>query len=152
MKTTRVYLDTSVFGGYFDPEFEKASRQLFADLAQNRLVGLLSDTVLRELLEAPREVAALRETSGASWELVYETTEALELAEEYLRANVVSRQFQTDCVHVAIATVCRADVLVSWNFRHIVQYHKIKGFNGVNLVQGYGALDIRSPAEVVNYE
>ncbi|OGV85168.1 MAG: hypothetical protein A2340_05270 [Lentisphaerae bacterium RIFOXYB12_FULL_60_10] len=152
MKIPRFYLDTSVFGGYFEPEFEKATRQLFADLAQNRLVGLLSDTMLRELAKAPRGVADLRDTPGGSWELVYESAEALELAEAYLQADVVSRQFQTDCLHVAIATVCRADALVSWNFRHIVQYHKIRAFNAVNLSQGYGALDIRSPAEVVNYE
>ena len=74
------------------------------------------------------------------------------MAEAYLRADFVSRRFQVDCLHVALATVCRADALISWNFKHIVQYHKIKAFNGVNLVQGYGALDIRSPAEVISSE
>lgn len=152
MRKPRFYFDTSVFGGYFDPEFADPTKQLFADLAQNRFVGLLSDTVLRELRGAPQEVAELHKTTGGSWELVQETAEALELVEAYLLADVVSQRFRSDCLHVAIATVCCADALVSWNFRHIVQYHRIRGFNGVNLSQGYGTLDIRTPLEVISYE
>ena len=59
---------------------------------------------------------------------------------------------EVDAQHIALATVCRADLVVSWNFKHIVHYEKIRGFNSVNLREGYGMVDIRSPREVVKYE
>ena len=152
MKTPRFYLDTSVFGGYFDTEFEVPTRRLFADLEENRFVGLLSDPVLRELRNAPTEVAELRQTKAGAWEYVPETEEALTLTAAYLQASVVSAKFQNDCLHVAIATVCRADALVSWNFKHIVQFQRIRAFNAVNLASGYAPLDIRSPLEVIRYD
>lgn len=152
MKTPRFYLDTSVFGGYFDPEFEAPTRRLFEDLSRRLGVGLVSGVVLRELSKAPSVVADLYRTGGGLWELVEESAESLELAEAYLAAGVVAEQFHDDCLHVALATVHRADALVSWNLKHIVQYHRIRGFNGVNLAQGYGVLDIRTPAEVIRYE
>ena len=51
-------------------------------------------------------------------------------------------------MHIALATLARVDALVSWNFKHIVNLHRIRGFNGVNLMRGYGTLEIRSPREV----
>ena len=50
---------------------------------------------------------------------------------------------------MALATIAKADMIVSWNFRHIVHYDKIRGFNAVNLREGYLPIDIRSPLEVV---
>lgn len=56
---------------------------------------------------------------------------------------------EADDLHVANATVARVDFIVSWNFRHIVHFDKIRGDNAVNLREGYGMLDIHSPKEVV---
>jgi len=74
------------------------------------------------------------------------------LAEAYLQAGVVPERYREDCEHVAIATVARVDVLVSWNFRHIVRYDRIRQFSGVSLRRGYLAIEIRSPLEMVEYE
>ncbi|MCH7554415.1 MAG: PIN domain protein, partial [Proteobacteria bacterium] len=85
-----------------------------------------------------------------------ETTEALVRSEEseqlrnaYLADHVVGESATADAHHVALATVGRADLIVSWNFRHIVHLDKIRAFNAVNLREGYGLLEIRSPREVV---
>ena len=49
---------------------------------------------------------------------------------------------------MAAATVADADLILSWNFKHIVNYDRIRGFNGVNLKHGYRALSIISPMEL----
>ena len=58
----------------------------------------------------------------------------------------------SDALHVALATVARVDVLVSWNFKHIVNLGRIRLFNSVNIEWGYGLVEIRSPKEVLEYE
>lgn len=62
------------------------------------------------------------------------------------------REYRDDCRHVALASVTGVDLLVSWNFRHIVQYDKIRKFNAVNMLRGYPTLEIRSPLEVIYHE
>ena len=54
-----------------------------------------------------------------------------------------------DAEHIAIATVEKADIVLSWNFKHIVNIQKIKGFNSINLKEGYQLLEIRTPREVL---
>jgi predicted nucleic acid-binding protein len=153
VKIPRLYLDTSVIGGYFDPEFAEATRRLFDGCRDGRGVILVSSIVVEELVEAPLDVRGLVIGPGRySLEEVDESPESVELAEAYLAAAVVSAGFYDDCRHVALATVTRADLLVSWNFRHIVQFDRIRKFNSVNLARGYGLLDIRSPQEVFQNE
>jgi len=148
----RCYLDTSVIGGYYDPEFTEATQALFEEIREGKVKGILSDIVLQELEGAPQRVRDLvEEGSGTSWEPVRESDESLSLAREYLEKGVVGKKFVDDCRHVALATVERADILLSWNYRHIVHYDKIRLFNAVNLIKGYDTLEIRTPAEVVDY-
>lgn len=73
-------------------------------------------------------------------------------AEAYIRAAVLSPGMRADAQHIAIATVGRVDVLVSWNFKHIVNLERIRGYNSVNLRQGYPLIEIRTPREVVSDE
>ena len=76
------------------------------------------------------------------------TSEAVELHEAYMAARILTRKSANDALHVAVATVARADAIVSWNFRHIVRLDKIKAYNQVNFAMGYGLLTILSPREV----
>ena len=85
-------------------------------------------------------------------EFVEVTEEAFKLAEQYLSENVVGKTSADDCRHIATATIHKVDYLVSWNFKHIVNVFRIRGYNAVNLKNGYIQLDIRSPKEIVNYE
>ena len=62
--------------------------------------------------------------------------------------QIVPVRFRNDMLHIAVATVADADIVVSWNFRHIVRFDKIRQFNAVNLVAGYTVIAIRSPLEV----
>lgn len=148
MKPTRIYLDTSVIGGYFDEEFLEPTRMLLQQIRDGRMVGVISTIVEQEIAGAPEQVRHLLERY--SFEVLQETAEVVDLARSYLDENVVSAQHFNDCRHVAIASISHVTVLVSWNFKHIVQFERIRAFNAINLKCGYGLLDIRSPLEVIH--
>jgi len=145
----RVYLDTSVLGGAFDPEFQEDTTALLEHLRAGKLLPVVSEQLEAELEAAPQVV---QELLGELYELGAErlelSVEARGLAGAYITARVVSPKYLADALHIALATLGKVDVLVSWNFRHIVNLQRIRGFNGVNLIRGYGTLEIRSPKEV----
>lgn len=147
----RVYADASVFGGVFDEEFARPSSAFFAQVRNGRFLLVTSATIEEELADAPPQVRGLY---GEMVRLAEETADfagAIPLQEAYLRAGVVGRGAVTDALHVALATVSGCRAIVSWNFRHIVHFDKIPLYNGVNLVEGYGALGIHTPQEVIEY-
>lgn len=145
----RLYLDTSVIGGCFDAEFAEDSRRVVEAVLSGRARLLFSEIVEAELLNAPEPVRRLfAELPESARERIAFTPEVEALAREYVARGVVPEAWLEDCRHVAAATVARADAIVSWNFRHIVKLDKIKGYNEVNLLNGYGVLTIVSPREV----
>ena len=80
------------------------------------------------------------------------SAEARDLAEAYVAAGVLPAKMRADAQHIAMATVGRVNVLVSWNFRHIVNLERIHGYNSVNLRKGYPMIEIRTPREVLSDE
>lgn len=150
MKRLRLYIDTSVVGGCFDRAFAEVSRAFFARARAGEIILLTSELMIQELAEAPAEVQGVVDTvARESIEEVSITEEAETLRDKYLEAGVVGPSSAADALHVALATALRADAIVSWNFRHIVHFEKIRGFNAVNLREGYAPLEIRSPREMV---
>ena len=153
MKPLRIYCDTSVVGGCFDVGFERDSLRLLEAARNGRLVLLLSDVVLAELADAPARVQQVLESlTLTAVEKVEITAEVLALRDAYLAAKILGPRWADDAAHVAAATVARADAIVSWNFKHIVRLDKMKAYNQVNLLHGYGILTIITPKEVLNDE
>jgi len=149
----RIYTDTSVIGGCLDDEFSEWSDRLVAQFRSRRATTVLSDLPLLELEGAPEDVrAALDRISAENRADVELTSEARDLADAYIAAGVVAPGKLVDAQHIAIAAVCRVDVVVSWNFTHIVNLTRIRGFKAVNMREGYPVMDIRSPREVVPTE
>jgi hypothetical protein len=147
-----VYVDTSVFGGVEDEEFQDASTRFFEQVKQGRYLIVMSTFVLDELADAP--AAVRRVLAEAPPESVLTVpreaeTEARELARAYITAGVVGPAREGDALHVATASVVGAQMVLSWNFRHLVNYDRIRGFNGVNALNGYPPVEIHSPLEVV---
>jgi predicted nucleic acid-binding protein len=152
VKKLRIYVDTSVIGGCYDPEFKVWSGALIEDFRHRRYVPVLSDVTSAEVAPAPRFVQALhQELVALPAEVVSVTNEIVALVESYTARSVLGARFVNDMLHIALATVAEVDVLVSWNFKHIVRLDKIRLFNAVNLEQGYKALAIYSPREVISY-
>lgn len=150
MKVLRIYTDTSVFGGPFDAELGDPSRAFFDRVARGEFRLVISRLIADELALAPEQVRAAFGTIPVSSLEYHEITGEMEqLQGDYLAAGVVGPGSKSDALHVAAATVLGADIIASWNFKHIVNYHRIRGFNAVNLAQGYKTLEIHSPLELV---
>ncbi len=149
----RVYIDTSVIGGYLDEEFKDASTMLVGRFKRGELGAVISEITKLELKKAPSDVqGVLKEIPEENIEYVELTDEATTLAKGYVSDGVLDENKIADAQHIAIATVHNVDLIVSWNFKHIVNINKIRGFNAVNLKMGYPLIDIRSPQEVISYE
>ena len=149
----RIYLDTSVFGGQFDEEFKEHTIPLFDRITEGEFVILYSTVTQEELENAPDNVKELvKSLRAGQTEFIETTDEAIDLASEYISENVVGQTCYADCLHIALATIYRADFLISWNFKHIVNIQKIRGYNSINIKNGYKQLEIRSPREFEQYE
>lgn len=154
MRAPAVYIDTSVIGGCFDPEFQIESVKLFELIDKVIISGYCSKITLNEIenflnLDKQKELLKLAE----KLKVLPLNKEAIELSAEYLREGILSPKSLSDAQHIAIASVNNLDVIVSWNFKHIVNFRKIPQFNLINLKLGYRQIEIRSPQEIIySYE
>ena len=149
----RIYIDTSVFGGYFDEEFSEYTIPFFDRIKNGEFILLYSNVTQDELENAPEKVKEFVKRLKADYtEFLEISDEVIDLASEYIREKVVGETSYTDCLHIALATISRADFLVSWNFKHIVNIQRIKGYNSINIKNGFKQLEIRSPREFEKYE
>ena len=149
MHRTLVYADCSVFGGAEDDDFAEASHRFFDLVVEGRFLVLVSQLVIEEVERAPEKVRGV--LAGLPAESVREVPidgEVTELAQAYMDAGVLGGRHLADALHVAAATVARADLILSWNFRHLVNFDRVRKFNGVNALNGYQPIEIRSPLEV----
>jgi rRNA-processing protein FCF1 len=151
MKVLKIYIENSVIGGYFDDEFKEYTHKLFDEFREGKYKPIISSHVITELENgAPETVKENLRT--LDYEEFAVTEEMEKLAEKYMEQRIVSQNYYSDALHIAVATVIGVDVLVSWNFKHIVNLDKIKLFNSVNLREGYTVLEIRTPREVIGNE
>jgi predicted nucleic acid-binding protein len=142
MKKLRVYIDTSVIAGCLDDEFSLESNQLMEAIKQEKFILLMSDIIVSELINASQAVKdILLSIPQRVIEVVKITPEVLQLRDAYINEGVVTSKSINDATDVA-------DAIISWNFKHIVRLDKMKGYNQINLLNGYGILTIISPLEV----
>jgi predicted nucleic acid-binding protein len=149
----RFYLDTSVFGGVFDEEFTEFSLQLFERIKIGEITCIYSELVESELVKAPKRVRTyFKELPAQYLEKVEVNDDILALATKYVDEKVVGQTSFDDCIHIATATYYKVDILVSWNFKQIVNVYRIRGYNSINIRMNYSVLEIRSPKEIIDYE
>lgn len=150
MKKSRVYADTSVFGGCFDDEFSEESNTFFQEVKDGKFILVISYVTLRELSKAPEEVKrVLDDLPTEHVEFIEYIEEISILRDAYLSANILGPSGRSDAEHIASASVAEVDFVISWNFNHIVHYDKIIQYQAVNLMNGYKSIQIYSPKEVV---
>ena len=146
-------MDTSVIGGYLDAEFRDTTISMLDRIRKGEFRVVISNITKLELKGAPAGVHDfIAEIPDSYVEYVELTGEAGELAGEYISGGVLEKSKIVDAQHVSIATVHQVDIVVSWNFKHMVNINRIRGFNAVNLKMGYPVIDIRSPREVLSNE
>lgn len=153
MGKPRLYFDTSVFGGIFDIEFKHETELLFQMIRNGEIICVYSDLCEYELQNAPEKVKEnFLNLNKKQTEFVEITEEINLLAEEYIKEKVVGETSIDDCRHIACATINKVDYLVSWNFKHIVNVFRIRGYNAINIKNGHIQLDIRSPKDIITNE
>jgi hypothetical protein len=152
LKIPHIYLDTSVIGGCFDEEFEVWSNALIDDIHKGLFNPAVSSIVQEEIDAAPPRVKSkYQELLTLGVQMLSVDEQALLLVEQYVKHEIIPPKFRNDLYHIALATIAEIDILVSWNFQHIVRYDKIQQFNAVNLENGFRTLAIYSPREVTYY-
>jgi len=151
-KSTTVYADTSVFGGVFDEEFQDASSAFFKAITDKKFQLITSQIVAEEIQVGPDKVQSLFQEYLPLADIAEVTIEALQLQQAYMDAGIVTPKHATDALHVALATINGAAIVVSWNFKHIVNFKKIPMYNAVNTLNGYTHVSVYSPLEVIEYE
>jgi len=153
MKKQRIYLDTSIFGGLYDEEFKEYTEPLFERIKKSEFEIIYSNVTKQELENAPDRIRATVELLPKdSTVYVKSDIESANLAKKYIDEGVVGPISYADCLHIALATIHNANILISWNFKHIVNVVRIVGYNSVNIAEGYKPIDIRSPRELMTYE
>jgi predicted nucleic acid-binding protein len=151
-RTIRIYADTSVFGGVFDEEFERPSKAFFKAVRKAKFALVTSELVRQEIQAGPNSVQELFLDILPIADVAEITAETLKLQQAYTDAGILPVKQSTDALHVALATLSKASLIVSWNFKHIVNFQKIPMYNAVNTLHGYREIAIYSPLEVVEYE
>jgi predicted nucleic acid-binding protein len=150
----RIYVDSSVASAMFDTNDHPEKTRAFWQAVINEEVQIIvSDVLTGEVNSAPKHVQDFFDSLPKSQiERIVSTDESNELAERYIVEGIVSNNNFNDCKHVALATLTEADVLVSWNFKHIVKLNKIYRYNAINKLLGYREIEIRTPNEVIDDE
>ena len=154
MKKIKYYLDTTIFNFVFaegDTEKKDITVKLFKDLPSISNGIYISDEVIREISRAPEPrksqlVGQLEETNPLLLEVDIETEE---LAERYVKEGIIPERYRSDAVHIAVAVINGIEVIVSWNFEHIVKLKTRVMVNGINRLLGYHEIEICSPEEVI---
>lgn len=153
MRKPRLYFDTSVFGGVFDIEFQRETELLFEMVKNGEIICVYSDLCEFELENAPEKVKThFLSLDKNQTEFIEITEEINQLAQEYINEKVVGETSIDDCRHIACATINKVDYLISWNFKHIVNVFRIRGYNAINIKNGQIQLDIRSPKDIITNE
>jgi predicted nucleic acid-binding protein len=152
-KIMRIYVDTSVVNGAFAQRFAQNTKPFWDAVRRGEIVVIASDLLDDELEKAPQHIRDFFDGLPESQiDRVVSTEESHRLAALYVADGVVGKSSLDDCRHIALATIAKADVLVSWNFKHIVNVNRIRGYNSVNMKLGYTCLEIRTPNEVIHDE
>ena len=154
MKKLKLYLETTVFNfkiGDDSPEKKRDTIKLFEEIAQKKYIPYTSEYVLQELsrAEEQKRIQMLNLIEQYSIKILATDKNAELLADKYVSENIIPIKYRTDGVHIATATINDLDVIVSYNFQHIVKMKTIVGTESVNLREGYKRIGIYSPTEVI---
>lgn len=150
----KFYLDTSVFGGIFDKEFEYDTAEFLKYVREIRAEVIYSNIVVKELEQSPEHVKnviqLLEVEKKINTRRININDAAENLAKTYIEEGALTEKCEEDARHIALASIYdEIDILISWNFKHMVNFMRIKQYNSINLRLGYRNIDIRTPKEAI---
>jgi len=150
VRKLKIYLDTSVISYLFAdevPEKKAETQKLWQDIISNKYDVYLSDTTLFEIMKCsqPKRDAMIAELEKIKYTHLEINDEVQFLTNEYINNGVLSPNSKDDCSHIAFAVSARCNVIVSWNFKHLVNYKTNSNVKIVNAIINYGEISIISP-------
>ena len=145
----KVYIETSVIGGYGRKRFHNDLMKFFDLVREGVFIPIISAHTLAELYDKKTPIDVIQNLATIDY-TEYETTEKMNnLTDKYMEKRIIDERYRSDALHIAIATILKVDVLVSWNLTHIVNNFTIPMFNKVNIEEGYKPIEIKKPEEIM---
>ncbi|MCL1994725.1 MAG: PIN domain nuclease [Defluviitaleaceae bacterium] len=151
MRKPRIYLDTSVVSHLEAQDVpDKMSDTLkFWQQAQEEMYEIYSSYLMLEEISRcsePKLTSMYKHLNNITFNLIEAiSTEAEFIANEIVRLNILTEKRRDDCTHIGLAVANECDIIVSWNFKHMVNVRTINGVRGINAINGYRSIDIYSP-------
>lgn len=156
MRIPKIYLETTLFNFYFDNDRDAHSDtvKLFGEVAAGKYEAFTSTYVTDELENAPKTKRdkMLYLITEYDIAVLAPNDEAVRLADIYIAEGIIPKKYRNDSLHITIATVNELDMIISMNFKHIVKRKTILATGKINKLNGYRAIEIYSPMEVVEDE
>lgn len=157
MRKLKIYLDTSVISYLRQedaPEKMKDTLELWEDLRKGKYHICVSDVTITEIDKCPepkREFMIAR-LMDISYTLLRKDAEAINLSNLYVETGGLPPKSLNDALHLAIASVGDCDIILSWNFKHMVNFRAITAVEAVNIANKYRLLRIMSPTMLLDKE
>jgi predicted nucleic acid-binding protein len=157
MKKLKLYFDTSVIS-YLEqqdaPEKMAETLSFWKLIKAGKFDVYISKLTFEELERSiePKRTLFAKRVSQIDYKFVEITNEIKSIANKFIEANILTQKSFDDCLHIACAIVSGCDVIVSWNFKHIVNYKTHMGVKAVTALEGYKELLIYTPAMLLGYD
>jgi len=120
---------------------------LWNDIKAGDYYAVISDVTTRELMSAPEPKRSILADYliNADFEVLPITRESDNLAHEIIQRGILTPKSFDDCTHIAVAILNNCDIIVSWNFKHLVNIKTINGVREIVVSHYYKPIDIYSP-------
>ncbi|MDR3234480.1 MAG: hypothetical protein LBT46_12600 [Planctomycetaceae bacterium] len=139
MRKIRLYFDTSAIGmidNDHSPRWQAAAKRMFENINENADdYELFISKITKDEIEQcnPKTRAVIEQLLGAfRFTELPDSAEAAQLAEHYMKGNILSQKHLADLTHIAYATVARCDAVISCNFKHFLNpkiFYRLKRLN-----------------------
>jgi len=149
----KLYIESSVVNFVYadDAPDKTETTKNFFEPSNGKHELFISELVLEEIekTQSPKREKMSNFVVTHDFRVLPNSAEADNLASKYVKAGLVPEKYINDAIHLALASVNKMEVLVSWNMEHIVKLKTIVGVNKINKEQGYGNILIMTPEEVL---
>lgn len=114
----------------------------------------ISDLVTQEIDKCPepKRSCLAKFMKEINYQEVLVNPESIDLANQYIKANIIPIKYEEDALHIAMATILNCNAIISWNFNHMVKLKTILGVNGINSTLGYKSIEIVTPMSLTKGE
>jgi predicted nucleic acid-binding protein len=154
MKTLKLYLDTSIISHLEAPDVpdkEADTKRLWEKIKAGEFEAFISPVVIMEIdnCHEPKRSFLRGELQATPHTVLKRIDEVASLADQYVAAKILRPRDYNDCLHIAFTRVYNCDMLISWNFNHLVNIKTINGVKSVNALAGYEETRIYSPPVLI---